>query len=214
MTLEIQNLSVRFRDHPPLFPPLSLSIAPGQVGTVMGPSGVGKSTLLDAVGGHLAHGFAVSGEVRLNGRPVLGLPSEERRIGLLFQDPALFPHLSVGDNLAFGLGPHVRGRSARAAAVARALEDAGLAGTERRDPATLSGGQRARIALMRTLLAEPLALLLDEPFSKLDESLREDMRTFTFAHIRDRAIPTLMVTHDAQDARAASGPVIQLEAPA
>jgi putative thiamine transport system ATP-binding protein len=210
VTLEIKDLSVRFRDQPPLFPPLTLTIAPGQVGTVMGPSGVGKSTLLDAVGGHLAHGFAVTGELRLNGRSVLSLPAEERRIGLLFQDPVLFPHLSVGDNLAFGLGAHVRGRTARTAAVAQALESAGLAGLERRDPATLSGGQRARIALMRTLLAEPLALLLDEPFSKLDASLREEMRAFTFAHISDRAIPALMVTHDPQDARAAGGPVVQL----
>jgi putative thiamine transport system ATP-binding protein len=211
MTLEIKDLSVRFRDHPPLFPPLSLSIAPGQVGTVMGPSGVGKSTLLDAVGGHIAHGFAITGDVRLNGRSVLALPAEERRIGLLFQDPAVFPHLSVGDNLAFGLGRHVHGRAARQAAVALALETAGLAGTGNRDPATLSGGQRARVALMRTLLAEPLALLLDEPFSKLDAGLRDEMRSFTFAHIRDRAIPALMVTHDSQDAQAAGGPMITLE---
>lgn len=211
MTLEIRELSVRFRDQPPLFPPLSLTIRPGQVGTVMGPSGVGKSTLLDAVGGHLAHGFAVAGEVLLNGRPVLALPAEDRRIGLLFQDPALFPHLSVGDNLAFGLGRHVVGRAARRAAVARALTIAGLAGTGGRDPATLSGGQRARVALMRTLLAEPLALLLDEPFSKLDAGLRDEMRAFTFAHIRDRGIPALMVTHDPQDAAAAGGPLIGLE---
>lgn len=213
MTLEIRDLSVRLRDQPPLFPPLSLTIAPGQVGTVMGPSGVGKSTLLDAVGGHLAHGFAVLGEVRLNGRSVLALPAEDRRIGLMFQDAVLFPHLSVGDNLAFGLGPHVQGRAARAEAVSRALEIAGLAGTERRDPATLSGGQRARAALMRTLLAEPLALLLDEPFSKLDAGLRDEMRAFTFAHIRDRAIPVLMVTHDPQDAEAARGPIVRLEPP-
>ena len=152
--------------------------------------------------------------MRLNGRSVLALPAEDRRIGLMFQDPALFPHLSVGDNLAFGLCPHVRGRVARAEAVSRALEIAGLAGTERRDPATLSGGQRARAALMRTLLAEPLALLLDEPFSKLDAGLREEMRAFTFAHIRDRAIPALMVTHDPQDAEAAQGPIVQLGAPA
>lgn len=214
MTLEIHDLSVRFHDQPPLFPPLSLIIAQGQVGTVMGPSGVGKSTLLDAVGGHLAHGFAVSGEVRLNNRSVLALPAEDRRIGLMFQDPALFPHLSVGDNLAFGLGAHVRGRAARAGAVSQALEIAGLSGTEKRDPATLSGGQRARAALMRTLLAEPLALLLDEPFSKLDAGLRDEMRAFTFAHIRERAIPALMVTHDPQDAEAAQGPIVQLEAPA
>jgi putative thiamine transport system ATP-binding protein len=210
MTLEIRNLSVRFRDHPPLFPPLTLTIPAGEVGTVMGPSGVGKSTLLDAVGGHLAHGFAASGEVLLNGRSLSGVPAEARRIGLMFQDAVLFPHLSVGDNLAFGLGRHVRGRAARAKAVAQALEQAGISGMERRDPATLSGGQRARIALMRTLLAEPLALLLDEPFSKLDSALRAEIRSFTYRHIRERGIPALLVTHDPQDAAAAGGPMIHL----
>ncbi|MEZ5753614.1 MAG: ATP-binding cassette domain-containing protein [Paracoccaceae bacterium] len=196
---------------PPLFPPLSLRVAGGEVGTIMGPSGVGKSTLLDAIGGHLAAGFTVEGEVILNGRRLDGLPPEARRIGLMFQDAVLFPHLSVGDNLAFGLGPGVRGRAARAAAVTGALDQAGLSGMERRDPATLSGGQRARVALMRTLLAEPLALLLDEPFSKLDATLRDEMRAFTFGHIRDRGIPALMVTHDPQDAEAAGGPVIRLQ---
>ena len=128
----------------------------------------------------------------------------------MFQDAVLFPHLSLGDNLAFGLARHVRGRAARRAAVAAALTRAGLCGLHDRDPATLSGGQRARAALMRTLLAEPRALLLDEPFSKLDAALRDDLRAFTFDHIRSRAIPALMVTHDPADAQAAGGPVIEL----
>ncbi|QPM92470.1 ATP-binding cassette domain-containing protein [Pseudooceanicola algae] len=210
MTLEIDALSIRFRGNPPLFATLSLTIGPGQICTVMGPSGVGKSTLLDAIGGHLAHGFTASGSVVLNGRPLDGIAPEKRRIGLLFQDTVLFPHLSVGDNLAFGLDPRLRGRRARREAVDQALEAAGLAGMAARDPATLSGGQRARVALMRTLLAEPLALLLDEPFSKLDAALRAEMRAFTFDHLRDRAIPALMVTHDPQDAEAAGGPVIHM----
>lgn len=210
MTLEIDSLSVRFHGKPPLFPPLSLTIAPGEVATIMGPSGIGKSTLLDAIAGHLAHGLAWSGRVTLNGRDLAGLPPEARRIGLLFQDPVLFPHLSVGDNLAFGLPAQVRGRALRRERVRQALDLAGLPGLEARDPATLSGGQRARVALMRTLLAEPLALLLDEPFSKLDAGLRAEIRAFTYDHIRDRAIPALMVTHDPQDAEATGGPVINL----
>ncbi|HRK42615.1 MAG TPA: ATP-binding cassette domain-containing protein, partial [Gemmobacter sp.] len=117
---------------------------------------------------------------------------------------------SVGDNLAFGLAQNIRGRAARAAAIAEALEQAGLSGLERRDPATLSGGQRARVALMRTLLAQPLAVLLDEPFSKLDATLRDEMRAFAFRHIRNRGIPALLVTHDPQDAAAAGGPLISL----
>lgn len=211
MTLSIRALSVRLGDQPPLFPPLSLTVKGGEIGTIMGRSGIGKSTLLDAIGGHLAPEFTVSGDVMLNDRPLDSLPPEARRIGLMFQDAVLFPHLSVGDNLAFGLGRHLRGRAARAAAVAEALDQAGLSGMQSRDPATLSGGQRARVALMRTLLAEPLALLLDEPFSKLDATLRDEMRAFAFSHIRDRGIPALMVTHDPQDARAAGGPLITLE---
>lgn len=193
-----------------LFEPLTLSVPRSTITTIVGPSGIGKSTLMDFVGGHLARGFRASGSVILDGRDVTRLPAEARRIGILFQDAALFPHLSVGDNLAFGLAHHVKGRAARRAAVEAALDQAGLAGFADRDPATLSGGQRARAALMRTLLAEPCALLLDEPFSKLDPDLRTDLRRFVFDHIRDRDIPVLMVTHDSEDAAAASGPVIPL----
>lgn len=210
MTLTLDAVAIRFRAAPPLFPPLSMHVAPGEIGTVMGPSGIGKSTLLDAVGGHLDHGFACSGRIVLNGRDLAGLPPEQRRIGLMFQDAVLFPHLSVADNLAFGLAARIKGRSQRRDMVLRALERAGLGGTADRDPATLSGGQRARAALMRTLLSEPLALLLDEPFSKLDAGLRAEMRAFTFAHIRDSGIPALMVTHDATDAQGAAGPVVHL----
>lgn len=210
MTMELCDVVVRPRGLDPLFPALTLTVRPGEVATVMGPSGIGKSTLLDAIGGHLDLGFTLEGRVLLEGRDVTGLPAEARRIGLMFQDAVLFPHLSVGDNLAFGLSRSVRGRAARRASVNQALDVAGLAGLHDRDPATLSGGQRARAALMRTLLAEPRALLLDEPFSRLDAGLRADMRAFTFEHIRQRNIPALMVTHDPADADAAHGKVIDL----
>jgi putative thiamine transport system ATP-binding protein len=209
MSLELIDVAVGPKGGKPLFAPISLQVTAGEVGTLMGPSGIGKSTLLDAIGGHLAHGFVVAGTVRLDGRDVLAQPAEARRIGVLFQDALLFPHLSVGDNLAFGLARSVRG-AARAQAVADALEQAGLAGFAGRDPATLSGGQRARAALMRALLAEPQALLLDEPFSRLDAELRAEIRGFVFEHLRSRAIPGLMVTHDASDAEAAGGVVVQL----
>jgi putative thiamine transport system ATP-binding protein len=212
MTLDLHDVAVTWKGGAPLFPPLTLSVRPGVVATVMGPSGIGKSTLLDAIGGHLAHGFALSGSIRLDGTDLTTLPAEARRVGLMFQDAGLFPHLSVGDNLAFGLARRVRGRAARRAAVAEALERAGLAGLSDRDPVTLSGGQQSRAALMRTLLAEPRALLLDEPFSRLDAALRSELRRFTFEHIRRRNIPALMVTHDAADAEAAGGPVVDLTA--
>ncbi len=209
MSLNLTQIAVTPKAGRPLFAPLTLVISPGQVATVMGPSGIGKSTLVDAIGGHLAQGFTVSGQAVLNGQDLLTLPAEARRVGVLFQDALLFPHLSVGDNLAFGLAQSVTGR-ARKEAVDQALEQAGLAGFAARDPATLSGGQRARAALMRALLAKPLALLLDEPFSRLDADLRAEIRSFVFDHVRAQNIPALMVTHDASDADAAGGPVVTL----
>ena len=183
-------------------------VGPGEVLTVMGPSGSGKSTLLSVVIGAQPGGFAVSGAVRLGGADLAGLGPRERRIGILFQDDLLFPHLSVAGNLLFALPARHRGRAARRACVEAALGSAGLAGLGDRDPATLSGGQRARVALMRTLLGEPRALLLDEPFSRLDAALRDRMRRFVFGRVRERGLPAILVTHDAEDARAAGGRVV------
>ena len=210
MSLVLDCLCVAPKGAAPLFPPLSLTVPAGEVATVMGPSGIGKSTLLHAIGGHLALEFETSGRVLLDGQDVSRLPPEARRIGILFQEALLFPHLSVGDNLAFGLAAHVRGRAARRAAVEAALAQAGLSGFHDRDPATLSGGQKARAALFRTLLAEPRALLLDEPFSRLDAGLRDEIRRFVLARVAERAIPALLVTHDAADAAAAGGQVVDL----
>lgn len=184
-------------------------IAPGDVLTVMGPSGVGKSTLLAFITGTLAPDFAASGAVWLDGHDITHLPPHKRRVGILFQDDLLFPHLSVGANLAFGLRP---GGSAadRQAKVDEALEEVGLSGFADRDPATLSGGQKARVALMRMLLAEPCALLLDEPFSRLDADRRAQVREMVFDRARARSLPVLMVTHDAEDAQAAGGAVVTL----
>lgn len=186
------------------------TVAPGDVLTVMGPSGVGKSTLLACITGTLPRAFTMRGRVLLNGTDLGGLPPEARRIGILFQDDLLFPHLSVAQNLAFGLSPFLRGRAARRARVDQALADIGLPGFGPRDPATLSGGQKARVALMRMLLSEPRALLLDEPFSRLDAALRDQMRALVFDRARAAGLPVVMVTHDAQDARAAGGAILQI----
>jgi putative thiamine transport system ATP-binding protein len=184
---------------------LDAVVEPGSILTVMGPSGSGKSTLLAYVAGFLERDFDASGSVILAGREISRLPAHERRVGILFQDPLLFPHMSTGENLEFA----IRHGSAtdRRANVRAALAEAGLEGFEDRDPATLSGGQRARAALMRILLADPKALLLDEPFSKLDSALREQVRQFVFAEARKRGLPVLLVTHDAGDAEAAGGMV-------
>jgi putative thiamine transport system ATP-binding protein len=193
-----------------LLGPLTLEVKPGEVLTVMGPSGSGKSTLLSYVCGTLDPAFVAKGRVWLRDREITRQPPEARRVGILFQDDLLFPHLSVGQNLAFGLPVEVAGPAARRARVEAALEEADLGGFADRDPATLSGGQRARVSLMRTLLAEPHALLLDEPFSKLDAELRERFRRFVFTHAGSRGLPTLLVTHDPADAEAAQGPVLRL----
>lgn len=184
-------------------------IAPGDVLTIMGPSGVGKSTLLAFITGTLSSDFTATGSVWLNGQDITTAPPHRRRVGILFQDDLLFPHLSVGANLAFGLRPG-GAATERRARVDAALEEVGLAGFADRDPATLSGGQKARVALMRMLLSEPCALLLDEPFSRLDATLRAQVREMVFDRARLRALPVLMVTHDADDARAAGGEIVTL----
>ena len=189
---------------------LDRRVPPGEVLTVMGPSGSGKSTLLAFITGTLAPAFTATGRVLLGARDVTALPPERRRIGILFQDDLLFPHMSVGENLAFGLSPALRGRAARRARIDQALAEIGLDGFAPRDPATLSGGQKARVALMRMLLSEPCALLLDEPFSRLDAELRAQMRRLVFERARARGLPVVLVTHDAEDAAAAAGPVLRI----
>ena len=206
--LRLEGIEIRLHGDV-LVPRMDATIAPGEVLTVMGASGSGKSTLLAFVSGTLAPVFAATGRVFVGADDITALAPESRRIGIQFQDDLLFPHLSVGANLAFGLQSGIKG-AARRERIKAALDDAGLAGFADRDPATLSGGQRARAALMRTLLSEPRALLLDEPFNKLDAKLRQDFRRFVFEHATAQRLPVLLVTHDEADARAAGGAVVRL----
>ena len=184
-------------------------IAPGEIFTVMGPSGSGKSTLLAFVAGFLDPVFSATGRVLCGVRDITDLPPDKRKVGLLFQDALLFPHMSVGENLMFAIRAGGT-TTARRAACEEALREAGLESFFARDPATLSGGQKARAALMRILLSEPDVLLLDEPFSRLDTELRSQVRNFVFEEARSRRLPVLMVTHDREDAEAAGGPVLEL----
>jgi putative thiamine transport system ATP-binding protein len=205
--LSLQDVTIMKGSTPLLS--VSHDIASGEVLTVMGPSGVGKSTLLAFVTGTLAADFTATGRVLLDGHDITDAAPHQRRVGILFQDDLLFPHLSVGANLAFGLLADGTA-AARHDKVQEALREVGLEGFADRDPATLSGGQKARIALMRMLLSEPCALLLDEPFSRLDATLRAQVREMVFDRAKARGLPVLMVTHDAEDAQAAGGMIITL----
>ncbi len=188
-------------------------VAPGETLTVMGPSGSGKSSLLAFVGGFLDPAFRAGGRVVCDGVDILALPPERRHAGILFQDPLLFPHMSVAGNLLFALPQAVSGKAARRAAVEDALRDIGLADAGERDPETLSGGQKARVALARVLLSAPRMLLLDEPFSKLDAELRQQMRERVFGRARRGRLPVVLVTHDEADAEAAGGAVVRVGGP-
>ncbi len=187
---------------------LTAAVGPSEVLTVTGPSGSGKSTLLALIAGVLPAAFSASGRVTLGGAVLDGLPPERRHVGLMFQDDLLFPHLSVGRNLMFAIPPG--DRATRRAAAEAALDEVELSGTFDRDPATLSGGQRQRVALMRVMLAQPRALLLDEPFSRLDRALRAATRDAVFTAARARGLPVLLVTHDPEDAQAAGGAAVSL----
>ena len=205
--MRLADISIRLRER--ILVELSAAVPAGGVLTLMGPSGSGKSSLIGYIGGFLAPEFDASGTVEVDGVEVTRLPPARRHVGILFQDPLLFPHMSVGGNLLFALPADVPRRERRAAAEA-ALAQAGLADFFDRDPATLSGGQRARVALMRTLLARPRALMLDEPFSKLDAGLRGQVRDFVFQTAAARGLPVLLVTHDEADAEAAGGETVRL----
>jgi putative thiamine transport system ATP-binding protein len=196
MSLVLTDVTIAIAERA-LISGLNLSIAGGETVTLMGPSGSGKSSLLAYLAGDLPEALQGRGRVEIDGQAVNDLPPEARRIGRLFQDDLLFPHMTVISNLLFGMP---RGtRRERIARAAQALHKAGLEGMGERLPHTLSGGQRARVSLLRAILAQPRALLLDEPFSKLDQALRGQMRKYVFDRVADEGIPALLVTHDPQD---------------
>lgn len=205
--LQVRNLTLTLAGQP-LLRAVNFVVPPGEIVTLMGPSGCGKSTLFAWMVGALDGAFRAQGELWLNDKRTDTLPTEKRRIGILFQDALLFDHLSVGQNLRLALPANVA-RDTRQMRVEQALEHAELSGFYARDPATLSGGQRARVALLRALLAQPDALLLDEPFSRLDQQLRGNFRQWVFSELRQQHIPVVQVTHDPDDVPA-DGRCLQL----
>ncbi len=180
----------------------ALEVVPGEVLTLMGPSGCGKSSLLAALAGVLPPRgpFRLEGDLWLGERLLTPLPPQRRRIGMLFQEDLLFAHLTVAENLIFGMPASVRGEAARRTRALDALAEVGLTDQADKLPSRLSGGQKARISLLRALLAEPQALLLDEPFSRLDKPLRAAFRALVFDQIKNLNIPAILVTHDEDDA--------------
>jgi len=176
---------------------VTFDVAPGSLTAILGPSGCGKSTLLRLLAGfeHID-----AGRVELGGRDVTDVPLRERNIGFVFQGYALFPHLTVAENIAFPLDVRKGDRAKTRARVAELLDLVQLAGYEKRRPHELSGGQRQRVALARALAAQPAILLLDEPFAALDVHVRRDLRAWLRKLHDDVHVTTLLVTHDADEA--------------
>ncbi|PKF50499.1 ATP-binding cassette domain-containing protein [Enterovibrio nigricans] len=198
MSLCLENLAIRKSTGEELFSSFNMRVEKGKILCLMGPSGCGKSTLLDAVAGHLSGEFAYTGRIRLNEVLLDGVPPHKREVGILFQDDLLFPHLCVWENLAFALPNHIKGEERRDRAM-QALKNIALSSLAESYPDQISGGQRARISLTRMLLAKPKVALLDEPFSKLDKTLRTQFRDWVVEQLKEANIPALMVTHDMED---------------
>ena len=207
-SLKINNLILKQENKTLLS--INETVDGGEVLTIMGPSGSGKSTFLNWLVGMLPDNFQASGELYLNVQNITEVASHLRHIGLLYQDPLLFPHLSVEGNIAFAMPKG--DKKERRQTINEALKQVGLDDMGQRSPNSLSGGQQARVALLRVLLSQPKAILLDEPFSKLDSQLRQEIRELVFEQIKLYNIPAIMVTHDESDAVAANGKVITLEA--
>ena len=187
---------------------VSFSVPDGAFCSLLGESGAGKSTILKVIAGILLQD---GGSVLFDGAPVDGLPAHRRGIGFVFQDVRLFPHMTVEENVAYPLRMAGVGKRERLARAGELLERVQLPGFGPRRVQTLSGGQAQRVALARALAAAPAALLLDEPFSGLDESLRDDMRSLLLRLHREDGLTVLMVTHDANEAIMMSDRIVALD---
>jgi ABC-type sulfate/molybdate transport systems ATPase subunit len=204
--LETRALQIGYTE--PLIPTLDLSVPSGSILGILGASGRGKSTLLKTLAGVTP---PLSGHILIDGRDVTATAIHQRSIGFVFQEPLLFTHLNVIDNIAYGLRRHGMSRSQARVRSAELLDWVGLAGKERTSVHELSGGQAQRVALARALGPEPAVMLLDEPFSALDTELRNRLVAEVSAMLRQRGCATVYVTHDPLEAAAIADTVIQLE---
>lgn len=190
-----------------LVPPIDLHVDAGRITAVLGASGSGKSTLLQTIAGVVP---ALAGRVLLDERDITALPIHERGVGLMFQEPLLFSHLDVVDNIAYGLRRHGLSRGQARTEASDLLTWVGLAGFEHRPVRELSGGQAQRVALARALAPRPRVMLLDEPFSALDVELRTRLAEEVPALLRERGCAVVYVTHDPDEAAAIADEVVRL----
>ncbi len=210
MTLRVENLTIQLvKTSKYLFQNLNFEISAGEVLTMMGASGSGKSTLLSYLCGTLSDNFKAQGKIFLGDVLLNNQEPEKRKVGILYQDPLLFPHFNIFENLSFGI-PHNYNKEQKKNKILQCLKELEMDDFSQRFPNTLSGGQQARIALMRTLFSKPKALLLDEPFSALDSKLKQKIRELVFLYTKEHQLPTLLVTHSLKDAEAAKGKIINL----
>ncbi|ESS10460.1 MAG: ABC-type spermidine/putrescine transport system, ATPase component [uncultured archaeon A07HR60] len=194
--LTLDGVSHQYGSEPAL-EDVSFSLDDGELVGLLGPSGCGKTTVVQAVAGHLT---PTAGCVRLRGADVTTMPPEERHVGVVFQRSTLYPHMTVGENVAYGLTACETTDTDRAQTVAEYLELVGLAGRHDSHPDELSGGQRRRVELARALAPEPDVLLLDEPLSALDRPLRSQLRNAIARIQKETKVTTLFVTHDQEEA--------------
>ena len=206
MKLIIENLSSGYEEDVVL-KDLSLEVAEGEFVALLGPSGCGKSTLMKTIAGILP---VQSGKIFLDGRDITSLPVHKRGTVVVFQDMRLFPHKSVAENVAFPMKIQGISKTQRLKTAAELLDKVQMGGFENRKPGELSGGQQQRVALARALAAQPKLLLLDEPFSALDENLREEMRRLVLQLHREFRMTVILVTHDREDALSMSDRVVLL----
>ena len=193
----------------PLFPSFDLDVAAGEIVAILGASGTGKSTLLNTIAGITP---PLSGTASIDGVDVTHAPIQQRRCGLVFQEPLLFPHLDVLDNVSYGLRRHGATKDAAHIQARALLSWVGLAGYEHRSVQQLSGGQAQRVALARALAPEPAVMLLDEPFSALDVELRQRLVLEVGAVLRERGCAALYVTHDPIEAETIADRVLRISA--
>ena len=206
MKLKIENLSSGY-DEDVVLRDLSLEVAEGEFLSLLGPSGCGKSTLMKTVAGILP---AKSGRILLDGQDITNLPVHKRGTVVVFQDMRLFPHKTVAENVAFPLKMQGIPKAERLKTAEELLEKVQMGAYRNRKPGELSGGQQQRIALARALAAQPKLLLLDEPFSALDENLREDMRRLVLQLQKEFSMTVILVTHDREEALSMSDRVALL----